>query len=173
MSTKRFLLWDFLIEKKKDKVTIWERDKEKDEFKGARISNAFVYIFCICWPRWRRFATRPEWNIISWNGAQQIPPPPIQPHPVYQPLETLNPYVPVQESDPTVAVERDFARYRKMTDQQEQGMCHDDHARTNLIINYLPQTMTEKELYSMFVTIGPVESCRVMKDYKVIVTAWK
>lgn len=39
--------------------------------------------------------------------------------------------------------------------------------KTNLIINYLPQNMTEKELYSMFVTIGPVESCRVMKDFKV------
>ncbi|KAK7864814.1 hypothetical protein R5R35_001620 [Gryllus longicercus] len=38
--------------------------------------------------------------------------------------------------------------------------------KTNLIINYLPQNMTEKELYSMFVTIGPVESCRVMKDFK-------
>ncbi|XP_015123564.1 sex-lethal homolog isoform X1 [Diachasma alloeum] len=48
-------------------------------------------------------------------------------------------------------------------DQQPSGR---DDARTNLIINYLPQSMTEKELYSMFVTIGPVESCRVMKDYK-------
>uniref|UniRef100_A0A8D9BCY5 Sex-lethal homolog n=1 Tax=Cacopsylla melanoneura TaxID=428564 RepID=A0A8D9BCY5_9HEMI len=43
---------------------------------------------------------------------------------------------------------------------------NDDNALTNLIINYLPQTMTEKELFSMFVTIGPVESCRVMKDNK-------
>lgn len=42
-----------------------------------------------------------------------------------------------------------------------------NEAKTNLIINYLPQNMTEKELYSMFVTIGPVESCRVMKDFKV------
>ncbi|XP_043269523.1 sex-lethal homolog isoform X4 [Venturia canescens] len=54
-----------------------------------------------------------------------------------------------------------------MTDQHEQQhpQMRDD-SRTNLIINYLPQSMTEKELYSMFVTIGPVESCRVMKDYK-------
>jgi RNA recognition motif-containing protein len=42
-----------------------------------------------------------------------------------------------------------------------------NEGKTNLIINYLPQNMTEKELYSMFVTIGPVESCRVMKDFKV------
>lgn len=36
----------------------------------------------------------------------------------------------------------------------------------NLIVNYLPQHMTERELYSMFVTVGPVENCRVMKDIK-------
>lgn len=61
-----------------------------------------------------------------------------------------------------------LARYRKMTDQldQQQNQMKDE-PRTNLIINYLPQSMTEKDLYSLFVTIGPVESCRVMKDYKV------
>ena len=42
-----------------------------------------------------------------------------------------------------------------------------DTAKTNLIVNYLPQTMTEKDLYAMFMTIGPIESCRVMKDFKV------
>lgn len=50
--------------------------------------------------------------------------------------------------------------------QQQQTKGHEE-PRTNLIINYLPQNMNEKELYSLFVTIGPVESCRVMKDYKV------
>ncbi|XP_072934204.1 sex-lethal homolog [Epargyreus clarus] len=41
-----------------------------------------------------------------------------------------------------------------------------DSSRTNLIVNYLPQTMTEKDLYAMFMTVGPIESCRVMKDFK-------
>ncbi|XP_031828682.1 sex-lethal homolog isoform X4 [Nomia melanderi] len=50
--------------------------------------------------------------------------------------------------------------------QQQQQSKGGDEPRTNLIINYLPQSMTEKDLYSLFVTIGPVESCRVMKDYK-------
>lgn len=36
----------------------------------------------------------------------------------------------------------------------------------NLIVNYLPQHMTERELYSMFITVGPVEYCKVMKDSK-------
>lgn len=65
--------------------------------------------------------------------------------------------------------EKSIQEDNKMNDQQQQQQQqskNDD--RTNLIINYLPQSMTEKELYSMFVTIGPVESCRVMKDYKVI-----
>ncbi|XP_055640019.1 protein sex-lethal isoform X2 [Toxorhynchites rutilus septentrionalis] len=37
---------------------------------------------------------------------------------------------------------------------------------TNLIVNYLPQDMSERELYSMFSTMGPIESCRVMRDFK-------
>ncbi|KAK3907108.1 Protein sex-lethal [Frankliniella fusca] len=49
---------------------------------------------------------------------------------------------------------------------QNRSQSDNGDARTNLIVNYLPQNMTEKELYSMFVTIGPVESCRVMKDFK-------
>ncbi|KOB71580.1 Sex-lethal isoform 2, partial [Operophtera brumata] len=41
-----------------------------------------------------------------------------------------------------------------------------DSCKTNLIVNYLPQSMTEKDLYGMFMNIGPIESCRVMKDFK-------
>nr|XP_034185172.1 sex-lethal homolog isoform X8 [Osmia lignaria] len=86
-------------------------------------------------------------------------------------------------------VEQDPIELTKMTDQREQQLQQQQHQqqpqqlpqqqqqshqqmkgneepRTNLIINYLPQSMTEKDLYSLFVTIGPVESCRVMKDYK-------
>ena len=36
--------------------------------------------------------------------------------------------------------------------------------RTNLIINYLPQTMTDAELYSMFITLGPIVSAKIMRD---------
>lgn len=38
---------------------------------------------------------------------------------------------------------------------------------TNLIVNYLPQTMTEKDLSTMFECVGPIVSCRIMKDHKV------
>lgn len=40
--------------------------------------------------------------------------------------------------------------------------------RTNLIVNYLPSNMTDGELYNLFVTIGPIESCKVMRDIKVV-----
>ena len=42
-----------------------------------------------------------------------------------------------------------------------------NNANTNLIINYMPQDMNERELSSLFSAIGPVETCRVMRDFKV------
>lgn len=44
-----------------------------------------------------------------------------------------------------------------------QGQCNG----TNLIVNYLPQDMTDRELYALFRTCGPINTCRIMKDYKV------
>nr|AGC79110.1 sex-lethal [Nilaparvata lugens] len=40
------------------------------------------------------------------------------------------------------------------------------HDPKRLIINYLPQDFGDKELYGLFSTIGPIESCRVMRDNK-------
>jgi ELAV like protein 2/3/4 len=36
--------------------------------------------------------------------------------------------------------------------------------KTKLIINYLPQTMTDPEFRSMFSSIGELESCRIIRD---------
>ena len=35
---------------------------------------------------------------------------------------------------------------------------------TNLIINYLPQTLTDDEFKSMFVSVGAVKSCKIIRD---------
>lgn len=43
----------------------------------------------------------------------------------------------------------------------------DPRASTNLIVNYIPQDMTERELFSLFTTMGPIESCKIMRDLKV------
>nr|NP_001027065.1 Sex lethal, isoform L [Drosophila melanogaster]NP_001162690.1 Sex lethal, isoform T [Drosophila melanogaster]NP_727162.2 Sex lethal, isoform D [Drosophila melanogaster]P19339.1 RecName: Full=Protein sex-lethal [Drosophila melanogaster]AAA28884.1 sex-linked protein [Drosophila melanogaster]AAA28922.1 Sx1 [Drosophila melanogaster]AAG22410.1 Sex lethal, isoform D [Drosophila melanogaster]AAZ52511.1 Sex lethal, isoform L [Drosophila melanogaster]ACZ95226.1 Sex lethal, isoform T [Drosophila m len=39
-------------------------------------------------------------------------------------------------------------------------------SNTNLIVNYLPQDMTDRELYALFRAIGPINTCRIMRDYK-------
>ena len=43
--------------------------------------------------------------------------------------------------------------------QTEDGM-----SRTNLIVNYLPQTMTQEEIKALFSSIGEVESCKLIRD---------
>ena len=40
----------------------------------------------------------------------------------------------------------------------------DDDKATNLIINYLPQEMTEEELRTLFSSVGPLESCKLIRD---------
>lgn len=39
-----------------------------------------------------------------------------------------------------------------------------DKTRTNLIINYLPQTMTQDEIKDLFSSIGAIESCKLVRD---------
>ena len=40
----------------------------------------------------------------------------------------------------------------------------DNSMKTNLIVNYLPQTMTQEEIRSLFSSIGEVESCKLIRD---------
>jgi len=40
----------------------------------------------------------------------------------------------------------------------------EDDRKTNLIVNYLPQTMTQEEIRSLFSSIGEVESCKLIRD---------
>jgi len=37
-------------------------------------------------------------------------------------------------------------------------------SQTNLIVNYLPQTMSQEEIRSLFASIGEVESCKLIRD---------
>uniref|UniRef100_A0A674GEX1 ELAV-like protein n=1 Tax=Taeniopygia guttata TaxID=59729 RepID=A0A674GEX1_TAEGU len=57
--------------------------------------------------------------------------------------------------------------YCKMSNGYEDHMaedCRDDIGRTNLIVNYLPQNMTQDELRSLFSSIGEVESAKLIRD---------
>lgn len=40
----------------------------------------------------------------------------------------------------------------------------DDESRTNLIVNYLPQSMSQDELRSLFSSVGEVESAKLIRD---------
>ncbi|XP_018012744.1 ELAV-like protein 1 isoform X6 [Hyalella azteca] len=39
-----------------------------------------------------------------------------------------------------------------------------EESKTNLIVNYLPQSMTQEEIRSLFSSIGELESCKLIKD---------
>jgi ELAV like protein 2/3/4 len=39
-----------------------------------------------------------------------------------------------------------------------------EDSKTNLIVNYLPQAMSQEEIRSLFGSIGEVESCKLIRD---------
>ncbi|XP_076051666.1 ELAV-like protein 1 isoform X5 [Oratosquilla oratoria] len=41
---------------------------------------------------------------------------------------------------------------------------HVEESKTNLIVNYLPQNMTQEEIRSLFASIGDLESCKLIRD---------
>lgn len=43
------------------------------------------------------------------------------------------------------------------------GSLNED-SKTNLIVNYLPQTMTQEEIRALFASVGEVESCKLIRD---------
>ncbi|KAB7505666.1 UNVERIFIED_CONTAM: hypothetical protein RMT77_006702 [Armadillidium vulgare] len=46
------------------------------------------------------------------------------------------------------------------------GTSSESEGRTNLIVNYLPQGLTDHDFYKLFIVVGPIKSCRIMKDLK-------
>ena len=36
--------------------------------------------------------------------------------------------------------------------------------KTNLIVNYLPQSMSQDDIRSLFSSIGEIESCKLIRD---------
>jgi ELAV like protein 2/3/4 len=47
----------------------------------------------------------------------------------------------------------------------ELGLCiDDDENQTNLIVNYLPQTMSQDDLRTLFSSLGELESCKLIRD---------
>jgi len=40
----------------------------------------------------------------------------------------------------------------------------DGMAITNLIVNYLPQTMSQDDIRSLFASVGDIDSCKLIRD---------
>ncbi|KAI3387107.1 hypothetical protein SNEBB_009949 [Seison nebaliae] len=59
------------------------------------------------------------------------------------------------------ATDDQLANLAALNSQSEEDT---DEERTNLIVNYLPPSLCQDELYSLFFTIGKVESCRLIRD---------
>ncbi|KAK0063450.1 ELAV-like protein 2 [Biomphalaria pfeifferi] len=51
-----------------------------------------------------------------------------------------------------------------MEDQNDGNYFLDDSSSTNLIINYLPQTLSDDEFRSMFLSVGPIKSSKIVRD---------
>lgn len=47
---------------------------------------------------------------------------------------------------------------------QDDPNFNDFSSKTNLIVNYLPQNMTQEEIKALFSSIGQVDSCKLIKD---------
>ena len=39
-----------------------------------------------------------------------------------------------------------------------------EESKTNLIVNYLPQNMTQDDIRTLFSSIGEIESCKLIRD---------
>ena len=46
----------------------------------------------------------------------------------------------------------------------------DNSALTNLIVNYLPQTMSQDDIRSLFASVGDIDSCKLIRDK---ITGWQ
>jgi RNA recognition motif-containing protein len=51
--------------------------------------------------------------------------------------------------------------HAQLQQQQQQQVAH---SKTNLIVNYLPQTMSQDDIRSLFSSIGEIESCKLIRD---------
>lgn len=52
----------------------------------------------------------------------------------------------------------------KSIDSEASSVPPSEDTGTNLIVNYLPQNMTQEEIKSLFASIGEVESCKLIRD---------
>lgn len=65
---------------------------------------------------------------------------------------------------PTHNLRNPRAMMSKGIETEQQNGSAGEESKTNLIINYLPQAMTQEEIRSLFSSIGEVESCKLIRN---------
>ncbi|XP_077390796.1 ELAV-like protein 1 isoform X1 [Festucalex cinctus] len=73
----------------------------------------------------------------------------------------------VREAQAAAAAAAAAAGGKEMYDNgygEHAAASEDDNARTNLIVNYLPQSMNQDELRNLFSNVGEVESAKLIRD---------
>jgi len=53
---------------------------------------------------------------------------------------------------------------QQQSQQQQQQQQDSAEMRTNLIVNYLPQTMSQDDIRALFSSLGDIESCKLIRD---------
>ncbi|XP_041445103.1 ELAV-like protein 4 isoform X1 [Xenopus laevis] len=106
-----------------------------------------------CWSQAKRYAVNPSLLPASaTNDLQGCS---------YRIISTMEPQV---SNGPTSNTSNGpSSNSRNCPSPMQTGAATDD-SKTNLIVNYLPQNMTQEEFRSLFGSIGEIESCKLVRD---------
>ncbi|XP_078264692.1 ELAV-like protein 4 isoform X8 [Rhinoraja longicauda] len=85
---------------------------------------------------------------MEWGGLKMI-------------ISTMEPQV--SNGPTTNTTNGPSSNSRNCSSPMQTGVPTDD-SKTNLIVNYLPQNMTQEEFKSLFGSIGEIESCKLVRD---------
>lgn len=47
---------------------------------------------------------------------------------------------------------------------QSSALANLNHSATNLIVNYIPTTLSDDDFIKLFSSIGPIRSCKIVRD---------
>ncbi|XP_053481275.1 ELAV-like protein 4 isoform X2 [Ictalurus furcatus] len=85
---------------------------------------------------------------MEWNGFKMI-------------ISNMEPQV---TNGPNPATANGPSSNNRSCPSPMQTSSSNDDSKTNLIVNYLPQNMTQEEFRSLFGSIGEIESCKLVRD---------
>lgn len=105
---------------------------------------------------------KPQTNTVSLL-LPFIPAPPPRPTTLLQIISNMEAPVTNGPSGGGNTANGPTTNSRGCPSPMQTGPTNDD-SKTNLIVNYLPQNMTQEEFRSLFGSIGEIESCKLVRD---------